>query len=123
MTYLLDEAKDAACARIAEATGCDAKTPPGIPLEDKTAVPAKILSSTLEVQLPKVKRPRTTSEPEAPESWPLTLDAAIRIALDNNEVVRVIAFGAQGIPIGGFEPTPRSPRPPRSCPMQNLLRS
>ena len=29
-----------------------------------------------------------------------------QIGLDNSEIVRVIAFGAQGIPIGGFEPTP-----------------
>ncbi len=34
------------------------------------------------------------------------MQEAIRIGLDNSEVVRVIAFGAQGIPIGGFEPTP-----------------
>ncbi len=36
----------------------------------------------------------------------MTLPEAIRIGLDNSEIVRVIAFGAQGIPIGGFEPTP-----------------
>ena len=36
----------------------------------------------------------------------MTLQEAIRIGLDNSEIVRVIAFGAQGIPIGGFEPTP-----------------
>ena len=36
----------------------------------------------------------------------MTLQQAIRIGLDNSEIVRVIAFGAQGIPIGGFEPTP-----------------
>ena len=36
----------------------------------------------------------------------MTLQQAIQIGLDNSEVVRVIAFGAQGIPIGGFEPTP-----------------
>ncbi len=36
----------------------------------------------------------------------MTLQQAIQIGLDNSEIVRVIAFGAQGIPIGGFEPTP-----------------
>ena len=36
----------------------------------------------------------------------MTLQDSIRIGLDNSEIVRVIAFGAQGIPIGGFEPTP-----------------
>jgi len=46
------------------------------------------------------------NDADAEEVWPMTLQQAIRIALDNSEVVRVIAFGAQGIPIGGFEPTP-----------------
>ena len=36
----------------------------------------------------------------------MTLQQSIQIGLDNSEIVRVIAFGAQGIPIGGFEPTP-----------------
>ena len=36
----------------------------------------------------------------------MTLEQAIRIGLDNSESVRVIRFGAQGIPIGGFTPTP-----------------
>ncbi len=58
------------------------------------------------MQLPKVAKPRTTNDPEAQEVWPMTLQQAIRIGLDNSEIVRVIAFGAQGIPIGGFEPTP-----------------
>jgi len=35
----------------------------------------------------------------------MTLQEAIRIGLDNAEVVRVINLGAQGIPIEGFEPT------------------
>ena len=62
------------------------------------------------MQLPKVAKPRTTNDPEAQEVWPMTLQEAIRIGLDNSEVVRVIAFGAQGIPIGGFEPTPSEHR-------------
>ena len=75
-------------------------------LEDKEVKQANLLSSTLPMQLPKVAKPRTTNDPEAQEIWPMTLQEAIRIGLDNSEVVRVIAFGAQGIPIGGFEPTP-----------------
>ena len=61
------------------------------------------------MQLPKVHKPRTTNDPEAEEVWPMTLQEAIRIGLDNSEVVRVIPFGAQGIPIGGFEPSPLNP--------------
>jgi outer membrane protein TolC len=36
----------------------------------------------------------------------MTLEVAIRIGLENSEVVRVIALGAQGIPVSGFEPVP-----------------
>ena len=77
-----------------------------VALEDKEVKQADLLSSSLKMQLPKVAKPRTTNDPEAAEVWPLTLQQAIQIGLDNSEVVRVIAFGAQGIPIGGFEPTP-----------------
>src|SRR5579875_1922018 len=73
-----------------------------VALEDAEVKQASLLSS----KLPKVAKPRTTNDPEAQEVWPMTLQEAIRIGLDNSEVVRVIAFGAQGIPIGGFEPTP-----------------
>jgi outer membrane protein TolC len=75
-------------------------------LEDKEVKQADFLSSNLSMQLPKVHKPRTTNDPEAEEIWPMTLQEAIRIGLDNSEVVRVIPFGAQGIPIGGFEPSP-----------------
>ncbi len=61
--------------------------------------------------MPKVAKPRTTSDPEAREIWQLTLQDAIRVGLDNSEVVRVISLGAQGIPIGGFEPTPLNAGP------------
>jgi outer membrane protein TolC len=56
--------------------------------------------------MPKVPKPRTTENPEAEEIWHMTLPEAIRIGLDNSEVIRVISLGAQGIPLGGFEPTP-----------------
>ncbi len=62
--------------------------------------------ANLSLPLPKMTDPRTTSNPEAQEIWNMTLEEAIKIGLDNSEVVRVIALGAQGIPIGGFEPTP-----------------
>jgi outer membrane protein TolC len=62
----------------------------------------------LPLPLPKVAEPRTTSNPETQEVWRMTLQEAIRIGLDNSEVVRVIALGAQGIPVGGFEPVPLS---------------
>ena len=75
-------------------------------LEDKEVKQADFLTNSLPLQLPKVAKPRTTNDPEAEEIWPLTLQEAIRIGLDNSEVVRVIPFGAQGIPIGGFEPSP-----------------
>jgi outer membrane protein TolC len=77
-----------------------------VALEDTEVKQAQLLSNTLPMQLPKVSKPRTTNDPEAAEVWPLTLQQAIQIGLDNSEVVRVIAFGAQGIPVGGFEPTP-----------------
>ncbi|APW63135.1 TolC family protein [Paludisphaera borealis] len=75
-------------------------------LEDKEVKQADFLTNSLPLQLPKVAKPRTTNDPEAEEIWPMTLQEAIRIGLDNSEVVRVIPFGAQGIPIGGFEPSP-----------------
>jgi len=68
--------------------------------------PKLSLSPSLPMVLPKVTKPALCGEQEAQENWPMTLQQAIRIGLDNSEIVRVIAFGAQGIPIGGFEPTP-----------------
>jgi outer membrane protein TolC len=77
-----------------------------VALEDKEIKQAQLLSGPNPMQLPRLVKPRTTNDPEAQEIWPMTLQQAIRIGLDNSEIVRVIAFGAQGIPIGGFEPTP-----------------
>ena len=77
-----------------------------VALEDKEVKQADFSEQHAAVQLPRVAKPRTTNDPEAQEIWPMTLQEAIRIGLDNSEMVRVIAFGAQGIPIGGFEPTP-----------------
>ena len=77
-----------------------------VALEDKEIKRADLLSATMPLQLPRLAKPRTTNDPEAQEIWPMTLQQSIQIGLDNSEIVRVIAFGAQGIPIGGFEPTP-----------------
>ncbi|WP_406695320.1 TolC family protein [Singulisphaera sp. Ch08] len=74
--------------------------------EDKEVTQAQFLSSSMALPMPKVQKPRTTNDPEAQEIWELTLPDAIRVGLDNSEVVRVISLGAQGIPVGGFEPTP-----------------
>jgi len=63
-------------------------------------------TGTSRIPLPKLAKPRTTNDPEAEQIWPMTLADAIRIGMDNSEVVRVISLGAQGIPVGGFEPTP-----------------
>jgi len=77
-----------------------------VALEDKEVKQADLLNSATPMQWPRLAKPRTTNDPEAQEIWEMTLQEAIRIGLDNSEIVRVIAFGAQGIPIGGFEPTP-----------------
>jgi len=77
-----------------------------VAMEDSEVQRAQLLSNASPVPLPRLSKPRTTNDPEAAEVWPMTLQQAISIGLDNSEVVRVIAFGAQGIPIGGFEPTP-----------------
>jgi outer membrane protein TolC len=73
--------------------------------EDREVKQATYLG-TLPMQMPRMAKPRTTNDPEAQEIWPMTLQEAIKIGLDNSEVVRVISLGAQGIPIGGFEPDP-----------------
>ncbi len=75
-----------------------------IKAEDREVKQANFTGS-LPLPLPKVHKPRTTENPEADEVWHLTLQEAIRIGLDNSEVVRIISLGAQGIPVGGFEPT------------------
>ena len=66
-----------------------------VALEDAEVKQANLLSSTLPMKLPRVAKPRTTNDPEAQEIWPMTLQEAIRIGLDNSEVVRVIALVLQ----------------------------
>jgi outer membrane protein TolC len=72
--------------------------------EDAEVQQAQLLETGAPVQLPKMSDPRTTANPEAEETWELTLEEAIKIGLDNAEVVRVIPLGAAGTPVGGFEP-------------------
>ena len=66
-------------------------------LEDKEVKQADFLSTDAPLPIPKIAPPRTTNDPEADEIWPMTLQEAIRIGLDNSEVVRVIALGAHGV--------------------------
>ena len=107
----------AAAVALTASVGCQrvpyidqAKPVPHDPLgkiatEDKE-VKQTNFTGNLAAPMPKIAPPRTTESPEAEEIWHLTLPEAIRIGLDNSEVVRVISLGAQGIPVGGFEPTP-----------------
>ncbi len=76
------------------------------PEADDGVIRTAFSGENMQMPIPKVSDPRTTSNPEAEEIWEMPLPEAIRIYLDNSEVVRVIALGAQGIPVGGFEPTP-----------------
>jgi len=100
------KAQEPACQTVAAATTATPPTPAKPADPSPGCSKAGILSCTPPMPWPKITRPRKMSDPEAQETWPMTLEQAIRIALDNSEIVRVIAFGAQGIPIGGFVPTP-----------------
>ena len=58
--------------------------------------------------VPILGRPSTPAAPPAvsgsEEIWHMRLPEAIRIGLDNSEVVRCVRIGAQEIPLGDFEP-------------------
>jgi Outer membrane efflux protein len=84
-------AADCICERVKDLKQVDPAGGPGIQLPQT---------------LPGLIKPRTPSSPPAQEAWPLTLRDAIRIAMDNSEITRVIAFGAQGAPIGCFDMSP-----------------
>jgi len=111
----------AAAAAWAAGAGCQrlpyinqAKPVPHEPLgtlteTDKEVKQAAFLSSP--APMPRIDPPRTPQNPEAQEVWPMTLQDAIKFGLDNGEIIRVISLGAQGIPIGGFEPTPLNTGP------------
>ncbi len=80
-----------------------AKLEPAVKAVDS---PKSLRSLTSTMVAPNPTKPALRGEQEAQETWPMTLQEAIRIGLDNSEIVRVIAFGAEGIPIGGFYPLP-----------------
>jgi outer membrane protein TolC len=68
----------------------------------------QVSSASATRPLPAAATPNVPTTDDAKEEWPMTSHQAIRIGLDNSELVRVIALGAQGIPIGGFDPTSSS---------------
>ena len=106
----------ALAAALASGSGCrrapyldQANAPPADPAEmmrqeDEEVRQAAFFDDRGSAPLPPSVAPRTLENPEREETWEMTLEEAIRIGLDNSEVVRVIPFGAQGIPISGFEP-------------------
>jgi outer membrane protein TolC len=99
VALVVDEAKAAIVTKLTETRGPATKSSTITP-----DVPSSVLTtSTLPMQLPKVAKPRTTDDPEAREAWPMTLREAFRVALDNSEIVRVIAFGGHGM-VGAIEP-------------------
>ncbi len=105
---LVDEMTVAAYAPSTE--GGEGSTPP--PTMPNAAKPSHgrregaLLSSSLPMTMPTSREAAPCVDPEeATETWPMTLREAIRIALDNSEIVRVIAFGKDGKSVGGFEPT------------------
>ncbi len=73
---------------------------------DPALRPAAAFPADPPAGMPAAAKPAAVDDPTAVELWPMLLPHAIRIGLDNSEIVRVIAFGAQGIPIGGFDPPP-----------------
>ena len=55
---------------------------------------AGIAGSAVAELLTKAEEPTTAKGPEALEPWPMTLQTAITIGLDNSEIIRVISFGS-----------------------------
>jgi hypothetical protein len=94
--------------------GCKKAATPAASAKTSLSCPkTSILDSVLRVQLPVLTKPKTTNDPVAAETWPMTLQQATRIGLDNSEIIRVVSFSAQDIPIGGFEPAPLKKDTPR----------
>jgi outer membrane protein TolC len=92
-----------------ETKPCDPK-PFGTPACQKASSESVENAVLLPLKMPKVAKPRTIVDPEeAPECWPMTLDEAIRIALDNSETVRVIDFGRFGNSLVGLMGCPGEP--------------
>jgi outer membrane protein TolC len=107
----------AALAAVMAAAGCrrvpyiDQSKPvphePGglVAKQDAEIEQTQLLESGGPIPLPMMSDPRTTTNPEGEEIWYLSLEEAIRIGLDNAEVIRVIPLGAGALPVGGFEPS------------------
>jgi hypothetical protein len=74
--------------------------PPAAP-KDTGCNNSQLLISPPLLRMPKVAK---NGNPIVQEKWPMTLEQAIRIALDDRWAVRLIGFGPQGLPVGGFEP-------------------
>ncbi len=70
---------------------------------------------------PSAPGPVNNGEPQ--ELWPMTLSDAIRISLDNSEIVRVISLGSAAIPVGGFEVDGASLKGPTAYPPKDLRAS
>ena len=92
----------------------DVKTATLEPAVKAVDSPKSLRSLTSTMVAPNPTKPALCGDQVAQETWPMTLQQAIRIGLDTSEIVRVISFGAEGIPIGGFEPLPvnRDATPP-----------
>src|SRR4028118_152014 len=68
--------------------------------EDREVKQATYLG-TMPMGMPRLAKPRTTNDPEAQEIWPMTLQEAIKIGLDNSEVIRAISLAGPGLRAGG----------------------
>ena len=64
----------------------------------------KIPLEGFEPTMPEIAKPRTHDDPQPLEECNLSLRDAIRIGLDNSEVIRVIRLAAQSIPVCDIEP-------------------
>jgi hypothetical protein len=65
-----------------------------------------VLGGSLAKTPKSVAKPGTNQGPEVAENWPMTVHEAIRIGLDNGDIVRVVAVGAPGVPVlSGTPPT------------------
>ena len=73
-------------------------------------------SATADTQKPEIEPAGTTLKPMAPapankseasESWPMTISDAMRIALENCRILRIVSSRADRVPIGGFDPARR----------------
>lgn len=69
-----------------------AQSLPGWLFPERKCLEIRDPSQLVQAQMPAVPDPRTVAPPdEKPEPWQMSLDTAIRIALSNSEVVRVLA--------------------------------